>query len=227
MMKPLKRNPLQSEIIEYIKQYIEKNNLQSGDKLPSQLEMMEMMGVSRSSLREAIKTLEAINILETFNGKGVYVKNISTNIISTQVEIGKEKESLYEILIARRTLEREILKLVIENATEDEVNNIGNIVSVIMEKYRNGQDQNAEDRLFHKAIYNSCHNNIMKQLIYSIEYMLQRLWSHPLGMEDPFLASMPLHEELFKAIKERNVKKAQEINDDLLDLVWNDIKSAQ
>lgn len=226
-MKAIIRNPLQSEIIEYIKEYIEKNNLRSGDKLPSQAEMMEMIGVSRSSLREAIKTLEAKNILETLNGKGVYVKNISTNIISTQIEIGKEKESLHEILIARRTLEREILKLVIENATEEEVDNIGAIVSVIMEKYRNGQDQNAEDRAFHKAIYSSCHNNIMKQLIYSIESMLQKFWSYPLGMDDPFLDSIPLHEELSNAIKERNVKKAQEINDRILDIIWNDINSVQ
>ena len=96
-----------------------------------------------------------------------------------------------------------------------------------MDKYRNGQDQNAEDRAFHKAIYSSCHNNIMKQLIYSIESMLQKFWSYPLGMDDPFLDSMPFHEELFKAIKDRNVKKAQEINDKILDIVWNDIDSVQ
>lgn len=69
----IKRVSLQSEIIEYIKNYIVENKLEAGDKLPSQMEMMEILGVSRASIREAFKTLEANNIVEIRNGKGVYV----------------------------------------------------------------------------------------------------------------------------------------------------------
>ena len=57
-MKNIKRTSLQTEVIEYIKNYIEENRLQSGDKLPSQQKLQEMIGVSRPTLREAMKVLD-------------------------------------------------------------------------------------------------------------------------------------------------------------------------
>lgn len=59
MENVISRTPLQIEIIQYIKDYIKKNNLHSGDCLPSQAKLCEMMRVSRPALREAVKTLEA------------------------------------------------------------------------------------------------------------------------------------------------------------------------
>ena len=122
-MSTIKRVPLQSEIIEFIKQYIDKNNLRSGDRLPSQGELVELLGVSRSSIREAIKTLEAKDALEVVNGKGIFVKDGSSNSISAQIEFGKEKEAILELLEVRRILEKEIIRLVIQNATEEELDN--------------------------------------------------------------------------------------------------------
>ena len=68
-----KRSPLQSEIIRFIQNYISENGLTQGDKLPSQEQLIAMMGVSRTSLREAVKTLEAKGILTVLNGKGIYI----------------------------------------------------------------------------------------------------------------------------------------------------------
>jgi DNA-binding FadR family transcriptional regulator len=226
-MSYIKRLPLQSEIIQYIKQYIESNNLKSGDRLPSQAELMEVLGVSRSSIREAIKTLEAKDILDVKNGKGIFVKVESTNTISAQIEFGKEKETFLELLEARKILEKEIIHLVVQNATEEELDEIDKILKVIMEKYNRGEKQNVEDRQFHLAIYNSCHNRIMNQLILSIDSLLQKLFEFPLGMEDPFTETMPLHQELFDNIRERNVKGAQSINDKIINMMYQDIKSVK
>lgn len=226
-MRPIKRTQLQSQIIEFIKQYIDENKLKSGDRLPSQEELINLMGVSRSSLREAIKTLEAKDILEVLNGKGIFIKNGSTNIISAQIEFRKEKESILELLEARRILEREIIHLVILNATEEELDEIGKILKVIMDKYHKGEKQNNSDKKFHLEIYNSCHNRIMNQLILSIYNLLENLWDFPLGMKDPFTKTMPLHEELYNCIRKRNVKKAQHINDKLIAMLCEDIKNAK
>lgn len=225
-MSTIKRVTLQTEIIEFIKEYIDKNNLKSGDRLPSQAELVDLLGVSRSSIREAIKTLEAKNSLEVINGKGVFVKDGSSNSISAQIEFGKEKESILELLEVRRILEKEIIRLVIQNATEEELEEINKILKVLMDKYHRGEKQNTEDRKFHMAIYNCCHNKIMKQLIHSINELLNKLWNFPLGMVDPFTETIPLHEELFIHIRKRNIKKAQAINDKIISMIWKDVKSA-
>ena len=96
-----------------------------------------------------------------------------------------------------------------------------------MDKYRRGEKQNKDDRQFHLAIYNSCHNRIMTQLILSIYNLLDKLWDFPLGMEDPFTETMPLHEELFDCIKKRKVRKAQNVNDKIIGMLCEDIRSAK
>lgn len=53
---------------------------------------------------------------------------------------------------------------------------------------------------------------------------MDQFWEFPLNMEDPFLESLPLHEKLYEAICEKYVKKAQLINEQLLDAVYRDIK---
>ena len=73
MVNKIKRTSLQSEIIRFILDYIREHDLNPGDKLPSQENLLAMMGVSRTSLREAMKTLEARGIPEIQNGKGAYV----------------------------------------------------------------------------------------------------------------------------------------------------------
>ena len=226
-MKKIKRVPLQSEIIAYVKNYIDENNLKSGDKLPSQGQMIEMLGVSRSSLREALKVLETKNIIETVNGKGVFVRDGAPNMIQAQIEFGKEKESILELLEARKILEREIIRLVIQNATAEELDEIEKILIVIMEKYRKGDRQNAEDRQFHFAIYNSCHNRIINQLILSIDNLLSKLWESPLGMKEPFTDTIPLHKTLFDSIKKGDIKKAQTVNDKIIHMVCEEIKAVK
>lgn len=225
MTNKIQRTSLQSEIIRYIQNYIQENCLKPGDRLPSQERLMDMMGVSRTSLREAMKTLEARDVLEVKNGKGIYVGSQEVNTYLNLIDFVKEKESLLETLEIRKILEREILRMVIHSATQKELEELGAITRVLMEKFRRGEQQTAEDKSFHYTIYRLSHNQVMYQLILSISSTMDRFWEFPLNMEDPFLESLPLHEELYNAICEKNVKKAQAINEKLLDAVYRDIRN--
>lgn len=224
MADKIKRTSLQSEIIRYIQEYIEENHLEVGDRLPSQEQLMQMMGVSRTSLREAMKILEARGILKAKNGKGVYISEGKDSAMLTLLDFAKEKETLLDTLEVRKVLEREILRMVIHRATPEELEELGEITHVLMEKFRRGEQQTAEDKQFHYTIYRLAHNPVMSQLILSISSVMDRFWEFPLDMEDPFLGSLPLHEELYQAICEKNVKKAQAINEKLLDEIYQDIR---
>ena len=138
-MAKIQRVPLQYEIISYIENYIEENNLKAGDRLPSQAELLEMMGVSRTALREAIKTLEAKNVLEVKNGKGVYVKDDFQEALYNQVNFVKEQQSIVQMLEIRLVLEKEMLKLIVQNSTQEELDDLGEVVKVLMEKYHRGE----------------------------------------------------------------------------------------
>lgn len=224
MANKIHRTSLQLEIIRYIQSYIEENDLKAGDKLPSQEKLLEMMGVSRTSLREAMKTLEARNVLKVCNGKGVYVNEKQDNAFLTLIDFTKEKGNLLEALEIRRILEHEIIRMVIQRATNEELEELGEITGILMKKYLNGERHAMEDKKFHNMIYRLSHSEVMYQLILSIRHIMDQFWQYPLDMEDPFLASTPLHKTLYEAICERNVKKAQSINEQLLNIVFEEIK---
>lgn len=225
MRSKIQRTSLQSEIIRYIQNYIEDNGLKAGDKLPSQEQLIEMMGVSRTSLREAMKTLEARGVLEARNGKGIYVSEGKDNAFLTLLDFTQEKEQLLDALEVRKLLEREILRMVIHKATAEEIDELGEITKVLMDKYHQRVQQTAEDKKFHYTIYRLSHNKVMYQLILSLSSVMDKFWEFPLNMEDPFLESLPLHEELYIAIREKKVKKAQAINERLLDAIYRDIQN--
>ncbi len=225
MTDKIKRIPLQSEIIRYMQEYIEENHLVAGDRLPSQEQLIRMMGVSRTSLREAMKTLEARGIIRVHNGKGIYVSEGEDSAMPALLSFAREKEKLLDMLEVRKVLEREILKMVIHRATPEEIRELGEITAVLMDKFHRGEQQTAEDKKFHYTIYRLSHNQVMYQMILSISSVMDRFWEFPLDMEDPFLASLPLHEKLYQAICEKNVKKAQAINEKLLDAIYQDIQN--
>lgn len=228
MTKPIKRVSLQSEIIKYIRTYIKEHDLEEGDRLPSQGQFIEMMQVSRTALREAVKTLEAAGIVEVKNGKGIFVgsRGRKVNTIESLIGFTMERESLIEALEARRAMETELLAMVVRNATDQEMDELGEITDILMKKFRSGERDTEEDKQFHEKIYQICHNNVFYAMLKVLDEYTDKLWQFPLDIEDPFKESMPYHETLYQALKERDIKKAQKINNKLLDCVYDDIAIA-
>lgn len=221
----LRTQSLQSQIISFIRGYIEQNKLSNGDRLPSQNELSAMMNVSVVSVREAIKTLEAKDVLTVKNGKGVFVKSAASSdyLLSAQISLKKEKESFLDLIQVRKALEKEILAKLIKRASDGEIKKIGEVTAELMANYNAGMAQNAQDRQFHYLIYEYCHSDVLKKIISSIYDLLIMFQEYPLGMDDPFTETIPLHEELYFAIRDRKTKKAQSVNTKILNAMTDDI----
>lgn len=223
-MAKIQRISLQYEIISYIKNYIQENHLRVGERLPSQSEMIEMMGVSRTALREAIKTLEAKDVLEVKNGKGIYVKDDFQEALYDQVNFVKEQKTIVQMLEIRLVLEKEMLRLIVQNCTQKELQELGEVVKVLMEKYHRGERQNKEDEEFHRRLFKMCHHDVLEQLLNFLASQMGAIWNFPLEMESPFTATIPLHEEMYQALCNRDVKRAIEIDKTILKMEIKEIK---
>ena len=77
--------------------------------------------------------------------------------------------------------------MLIHTITDEELKELGEIKDILMSKYRRGLQQTAEDKKFHYTIYRLCHNQVMYQLILSLNNVMEKFWEFPLNMEDPFL----------------------------------------
>ena len=134
-----------------------------------------------------------------------------------------EKEFTLEALEAIRAMEKELLVMVIHSATDQEMEELGRITENLMKKVRANLQDTKEDKEFHEMIYKMCHNQVFYAMLDLLDKYTEKLWEFPLEMTDPFKESMPYHEELYDALRNRDVKRAQKINNKLLDCVYADI----
>jgi GntR family transcriptional repressor for pyruvate dehydrogenase complex len=106
-----------NQIIELISQ----GKLKIGEKLPSEQEMTELFGISRISLREAMKLLEAKGYIESRDRKGKYVRSLTDNVKSSIEDlISINHDKIWELLAVRRIIDSEAAYLAARNAAKDQ-----------------------------------------------------------------------------------------------------------
>lgn len=143
---------------------IEKN-FSIGDKLPNELDLAEELNVSRTTLREAIRILVALDILEIQRGKGTYVKE---NAFKKQQDLEKlsnikvNAKDLYEM---RLIFEPEAAYYAALRATDSELKRILEFGKKVEKEIRNHQDRTEDEHSFHKAIAQATHNEFMNKLM--------------------------------------------------------------
>ncbi len=133
-----------------------------GDKLPNENDLAAELGVSRSTLREAIKILTTNGILEIKRGKGTFVT--SNTIINTSdlSDIASGLDDLFEM---RLMFEPDCAYLAAERATDEEIETICYYGEQIEKKILSGEDRTFEEQKFHESIANATHNSFVKQFM--------------------------------------------------------------
>jgi len=138
-----------------------------GDKLPNEIELAEILGVSRTTLREAIRILVTNGILEIQRGKGTFVKqniDISKTAQSLQTlsQADMNVRDLYEI---RLIFEPEAAYYATIRATDSELERIFSFGRQIEEKIKRGEDRTDVEQRFHKEIASATHNEFIDRLM--------------------------------------------------------------
>lgn len=140
----------------------EENRFSVGSKLPNENDFAGELGVSRSTLREAIKILTTNGILEIRRGKGTFVT--SNTIISSDnlSDIASGLDDLFEM---RLMFEPECAYLAAKRATDEEIDTICYYGNEIEKKILSGEDRTFEEQKFHESIANATHNAFVKQFM--------------------------------------------------------------
>lgn len=117
-----------NQIIELISQ----GKLKIGDKLPSEQEMTELFGISRISLREAMKLLEAKGYIESRDRRGKFVKSLTDNVKSSIEDlISIDHEKIWELLAVRRLIDSEAASLAAKNVAKEQKSRFKKIITVL------------------------------------------------------------------------------------------------
>ncbi|WP_110927206.1 FadR/GntR family transcriptional regulator [Bacillus massiliglaciei] len=114
------------DVVENLRRMIEEDGLVSGDKIPSERELSDRMQVGRSSVREALRALELLGLIETRRGEGTFIKDFQEHrlveLLGTFfLQNEKVKQDLSE---TKRLLEIDCLRILVSSASEDELNGL-------------------------------------------------------------------------------------------------------
>lgn len=165
------------KVIDYVKSEIQQERLQIDDKLPTERVMAEELSMSRSSIREALRIMENMGMLECRQGSGNYLtgnlnkmftESISMMLLLKQVSYG-------EINTLRRTIEAEAYVLAVQNITEEILEQLK--VTFESMKISEGEEMIKKDKEFHYLIIKASEN----KLIISIMAALEELYTESVG----------------------------------------------
>ncbi|MDE6469610.1 MAG: FadR family transcriptional regulator [Eubacterium sp.] len=145
-----------------IKMIEEDNRFSIGDKLPNENDFAAELGVSRSTLREAIKILTTNGMLEIKRGKGTFV---TSNTIVDCANLNDIESGLDDLFEMRLMFEPECAYLAAKRATDEEIAVICYYGEEIEKKILSGEDRTFEEQKFHESIANATHNSFVKQFM--------------------------------------------------------------
>ncbi|MFN3866011.1 MAG: FadR/GntR family transcriptional regulator [Demequina sp.] len=154
-----------------IKELILTQRLKPGDPLPTEAELCETLDVSRSSVREAIRTLSTLDIVDVRHGHGTFVGDMSLDpMVETLVFRGALSpdgtlEALREVLEVRLALDFALAELVVEGARRHHVEELHALVAEMTAKAARGEYFLEADRTFHTLLYAATDNQLAEQLV--------------------------------------------------------------
>lgn len=199
-----------------VMQLIFDRKLQAGAPLPTETELMTDLGVSRNSVREALKALQALDIVEIRHGYGTYVGQASlTPLVDgltfrTLAQPDDETGALAEILQVREVLEEGLIRRVAATLSEAELDGLESVVERMETAGREGRPFPELDREFHELLYASLGNALVPQLLGAFWTVFSRVAGVRGWTDDPAPeVTVRRHRDIVTALRARDVEGAQ------------------
>jgi len=164
-IKPIAAPRLYQRIAEALGRLIDAGELAAGQRLPGERELARKLGVSRTSLREALSALELEGRVDIRVGSGVYVRAARRSRATRRHADAAEEESPFDVLRARRVVEAETAALAARHATTAQVAAIAEAFAQLAADMRANRARSEGDRLFHVRIAEAGGNRALAAIV--------------------------------------------------------------
>ncbi|MGG5460358.1 FadR/GntR family transcriptional regulator [Clostridium sp. B9] len=228
MFKPVKNTKVYEQVVDQIKEMVRVGQIKKGDKLPTERVMAEELQVSRTSIREAMRALEVVGLIESRQGAGNYIREEFDNVLLEPLSIvfmlqnGTNKD----ILELREVLELSTIFLSVMRISENDLENLGELIERF--KYSTSEEESSIiDSEFHSIIVKGANNVLITNLLEGVSELVDKfisegrraILSHNNGKEKLF----EYHEKIYLAIKERDGYKAYKAMQEHFELLKENI----
>lgn len=167
MKKTLSRTNLATAVREYLTEFIIDNDLGPGDPLPPETQLAQELGIGRSSVREAVKALQALGVVEARQGDGLYVReyNLDPILETLTYRLRWDPTTLSEFVQIRVWLETAVIGDVVKQISEERLQRLDDLLDAWAEKVKDSQPYAEDDRQFHRTLYQTLGNTTLIKLL--------------------------------------------------------------
>jgi GntR family transcriptional regulator, transcriptional repressor for pyruvate dehydrogenase complex len=194
----------------FLLDYIRKNNLLRGDKLPSERELAHLLGVGRSSIREALQILTERGIIEKQAGKGAYLKTALLNnelkAITTSLHSLDVNKSL-DLLEFRKGIEVKIAFLAAKRRDVSCIETLEKSIADLSVCVASGTSIIVPDLLFHGTLANATQNDVIVNVYKSVIDNFKKVRLE-MAINDNTDHALYYHKEILKAVKEQDSERS-------------------
>jgi GntR family transcriptional regulator, transcriptional repressor for pyruvate dehydrogenase complex len=208
-LRPPRRQTLVERVAEQLMEEIDRQQLPPGARLPSEREIVQRLGVGRSTVREALNGLALVGVIEIHHGKGVFVADaLKDHQAPREIGAALARSLTQELLEARKPVESEIVRLAARRRTKSDLAELEDTLVTHEQLLSEKRSAAKYGALFHRQLADAAHNQVLASFVNSIQRQLvergNRLEQLP-GYREWELAE---HKEIFEAVRSGDPDRA-------------------
>ena len=210
-LETIQRTKIYEEVAAQLERLILEGALKPGDKLPPERELAERFDVSRSAVREALRSLELKGLVEPRPGEGTLVRTPSLDSLLNPLAslLGQKLELVGELLEVRTMVEPHLAGRAARNATAEDIAQLDNILKRHEEKVARQELAIEEDSEFHYTIARASKNSVILKVVDMMMDILRGSRERSLQVDGRPAKSLAGHRRIFNAIKRRDPEAAE------------------
>jgi len=207
---------LHESIVQRFHALIQEGILEHGARLPAERVLAEQLKVSRSSVREAIRTLELQGLVVSKHGSGTFINTRSLNAVTTLMTsnlgegLGAGEAQLREIFEVRHLLEPQLAALAAQRATPEDVERLAAILEEQQRQIMEGETGVDADTEFHFALATATHNTALVKVVSAVEDVLRQSRDQSLQQPGRPERSLASHHQILEMVQSGDHRGARE-----------------
>ncbi|SFQ07610.1 transcriptional regulator, GntR family [Tranquillimonas alkanivorans] len=204
-LRPLERDGFTARVLRSLTAFIQTADLKPGDRLPTERTLAAQLGVSRSTIREALQTWQAMGVVQIRKGSGTYLaRDVRATSLHVPVTINLERQAVLDSLELRRAIETDAARLAARRGRSEDVERMRVALEEMEAAYAEHGFAIRQDRAFHEAMFTASRNPLYLQIFQQVINRISDAFNE--SRENPFVTepyadeSQPDHRRLYEAV---------------------------
>jgi GntR family transcriptional repressor for pyruvate dehydrogenase complex len=215
-VEPVRTTRTFEAVIEHLTEAIERAGLRTGDRLPSEGALAEQLGISKPTLRQALRVLELSGLVQVRRGKagGIFVVTDLVPSVAIFTAVKLEEEAAVDVLRARRVLERAVAHEAMRTASPVELLELERTTDLLERHLGERSSVMRADAMFHRALVRSCRNETIQAAMRGVGRGLAPIRDAYRGGVAYDRRTLDVHRRQIAAMRRRNEDELERVLDE-------------